>query len=116
MRQSQLFHAHDLLTKTVREALLGGTALGWEANRATSYREKGGAVALFLTPLDDPYGYDAYRLLRSKVVPAGLATVVLGCALGSFAVLLPPLKNEDAHAIATELSDFWAWCRAGRCR
>lgn len=70
-------------------------------------------MALFLTPLDDPYGYDAYRLLRSKVVPAGLATVVLGCALGSFAVWLPPLRNEDAHAIATELTDFLGMVSGG---
>lgn len=70
-------------------------------------------MALFLAPLDDPYGYDAYRLLRSKVVPAGLATVVLGCALGSFAVWLPPLRNEDAHAIATELTDFLGMVSGG---
>lgn len=70
-------------------------------------------MALFLTPLDDPYGYDAYRLTRSKVVPAGLATVVLGLALGSFAVWLPPLRNDDAHAIATELTDFLAMVSGG---
>lgn len=70
-------------------------------------------MALFLTPLDDPYGYDAYRLLRSKVVPAGLATVVLGCALGSFAVWLPPLRSEDAHAIASELTDFLGMVSGG---
>ena len=62
-------------------------------------------MALFLKPLDDPYGYDAYRLLRSKVVPSGLAVVVLGCALGSFAILLPHLREDDAHAIATEVSE-----------
>lgn len=70
-------------------------------------------MTLFLTPLDDPYGYDAYRLLRSKVVPAGLATVVLGCALGSFAVWLPPLRSEDAHAIASELTDFLGMVSGG---
>lgn len=70
-------------------------------------------MALFLTPLDDPYGYDAYRLARSKIVPAGLATVVLGLALGSFAVWLPPLRNEDAHAIASELTDFLAMATGG---
>lgn len=70
-------------------------------------------MSLFITPLDDPYGYDAYRLMRSKVVPAGLATVVLGCALGSFAQWLPPLRNEDAHAIASELTDFLAMVSGG---
>lgn len=70
-------------------------------------------MALFLEPLDDPYGYDAYRLLRSKVVPTGLATVVLGCALGSFAVWLPHLRNEDAHAIATEITEFLGMVSGG---
>ncbi|WP_296010541.1 hypothetical protein [uncultured Adlercreutzia sp.] len=70
-------------------------------------------MALFLEPLDDPYGYDAYRLLRSKVVPAGLATVVLGCALGSFGLWLPHLRGEDAHAIATELTDFLGMVSGG---
>lgn len=68
---------------------------------------------VFLEPLDDPYGYDAYRLLRSKVVPTGLATIVLGMALGSFSVWLPPLRNEDAHAIATELTDFLGMVSGG---
>lgn len=70
-------------------------------------------MALFLTPLDDPYGYDAYRLARSKIVPAGLATVVLGLALGSFATWLPPLRSEDAHAIATELTSYVAMISGG---
>ena len=70
-------------------------------------------MSLFLEPLDDPYGYDAYRLLRSKVVPAGLATIVLGTALGSFSLWLPPLRNEDAHAIATELTDFLGMVSGG---
>lgn len=70
-------------------------------------------MSVFLEPLDDPYGYDAYRLLRSKVVPTGLATIVLGMALGSFSVWLPPLRNEDAHAIATELTDFLGMVSGG---
>lgn len=77
-------------------------------------KAKGGeTVSVFLEPLDDPYGYDAYRLLRSKVVPTGLATIVLGMALGSFSVWLPPLRNEDAHAIATELTDFLGMASGG---
>lgn len=63
-------------------------------------------MQLFEKPLDDPYGYDAYRLLRAKIVPAGFATIILGAALGSFAILLPPLRSQDAHAIAKGLDHF----------
>ena len=63
-------------------------------------------MQLFPKPLSDPYGYDAYRLMRSKVVPTGLAIVVVGLALGSFSLWLPQIRQDDAHAIAQELSTF----------
>lgn len=70
-------------------------------------------MRLFEKPITDPYGYDAFRLKRAKVVPAGLATIMLGASLGSFAALLPSLRSEDAHAIAQELDKFAADATGG---
>lgn len=61
---------------------------------------------LRIQPISDPYGYDAYRLRRAKVVPTGFAIIVLGLALGSFSLWLPHLRSDDAHALAHELSAF----------
>lgn len=68
---------------------------------------------LFIKPINDPFGYDAYRLRRSKIVPTALAIIVLGLALGAFALWLPQIRGDDAHAIAKELSAFSATFTGG---
>ena len=56
--------------------------------------------------IDDAYGYDAYKHRRARIVPSAVAIIVLGASLGSFATLLPPIRSDDAQAIAASLDKF----------
>lgn len=54
---------------------------------------------------DNPYGYRGFTNRHSLMQASGTALIILGCALASFASLLPSIDNADSTVIAKAIDE-----------